>query len=68
MHAQIAEEEGLFTMEDVIGGITEKMVRRHPHVFGETDDAGKRRIWGAQVPAGRTSAVQSPARQIMARS
>ena len=41
MHAQIAEEEGLFTMEDVIGGITEKMIRRHPHVFGETDDAGK---------------------------
>ena len=36
MHAQIAEEEGLFTMEDVIKGISEKMIRRHPHVFGET--------------------------------
>lgn len=35
MHAQIAEEEGLFTMDDVIGGISEKMIRRHPHVFGE---------------------------------
>ena len=35
MHAQIAEEEGLFTMEDVIRGINEKMIRRHPHVFGE---------------------------------
>ena len=35
MHAQIAEEEGLFTMEDVIRGINEKMLRRHPHVFGE---------------------------------
>ena len=34
MHAQIAEEEGLFTMDDVIEGITEKMIRRHPHVFG----------------------------------
>ena len=34
MHAQIAEEEGLFTMEDVVRGITEKMIRRHPHVFG----------------------------------
>lgn len=33
MHAQIAEEEGLFTMDDVIQGISEKMVRRHPHVF-----------------------------------
>lgn len=35
MHAQIAEEEGLFTLEDVIRGINEKMIRRHPHVFGE---------------------------------
>lgn len=34
MHAQIAEEEGLFTIDDVIQGISEKMVRRHPHVFG----------------------------------
>jgi tetrapyrrole methylase family protein/MazG family protein len=33
LHAQIAEEEGLFTMEDVIAGISEKMIRRHPHVF-----------------------------------
>ena len=35
MHAQIAEEEGLFTMDDVIKGVSEKMIRRHPHVFGE---------------------------------
>lgn len=35
MHAQIAEEQGLFTMEDVIRGIDRKMIRRHPHVFGE---------------------------------
>ena len=34
MHAQIAEEEGLFTIDDVIKGITDKMIRRHPHVFG----------------------------------
>lgn len=34
LHAQIAEEEGLFTLEDVCRGISEKMVRRHPHVFG----------------------------------
>lgn len=35
MHAQIAEEEGLFTMDDVIAGVSEKMIRRHPHVFGD---------------------------------
>ena len=35
MHAEIAEEEGIFTMEDVVDEIAEKMVRRHPHVFGD---------------------------------
>ena len=34
MHAVIAEEEGLFTMDDVIRTVREKMIRRHPHVFG----------------------------------
>jgi MazG family protein len=34
-HSQIATEEGRFTVADVIRGIHEKMVRRHPHVFGE---------------------------------
>ena len=32
-HAVLAEEEGLFTFEDVARGISEKMERRHPHVF-----------------------------------
>lgn len=35
MNAVIAEEEGLFTMEDVCEGINEKLIRRHPHVFGD---------------------------------
>lgn len=34
-HARIAEESGEFTMQDVVDTVTEKMVRRHPHVFGE---------------------------------
>ena len=34
MHSQIACEEGLFSIEDVITEISEKMIRRHPHVFG----------------------------------
>lgn len=34
MHARIAEEEGLFTIDDVIRNVMEKMIRRHPHVFG----------------------------------
>lgn len=35
LHSQIAREEGLFTIQDVIRGISEKMIRRHPHVFGD---------------------------------
>ncbi len=34
-HAQIASEEGTFTLADVIEGVNRKMIRRHPHVFGD---------------------------------
>jgi MazG family protein len=37
MHAEIAAEEGRFNIEKVIREISEKLVRRHPHVFGTTD-------------------------------
>lgn len=36
-HAQIAKENDLFTFEDVVKGICEKMLRRHPHVFGDVE-------------------------------
>ena len=39
MHAQIAAEENRFDIADVIEGISAKLVRRHPHVFGTTDVA-----------------------------
>jgi tetrapyrrole methylase family protein / MazG family protein len=35
LHAQIGEDEGYFSIDDVIEGISNKMVRRHPHVFGD---------------------------------
>ncbi len=35
LHVQIAEDEGEFGLEDVVQSISEKLVRRHPHVFGE---------------------------------
>jgi ATP diphosphatase len=38
-HARLAEEQGAFKLDDVIAGITAKMIRRHPHVFG--DDAAR---------------------------
>ena len=34
MHSVIAQEEGLFTLGDVIEEVSEKMIRRHPHIFG----------------------------------
>jgi MazG family protein len=34
-HARIAEEQGQFNFDDVAQGITDKMLRRHPHVFGD---------------------------------
>jgi len=34
-HSQIATEQNHFTIEDVAGGICEKLIRRHPHVFGD---------------------------------
>ena len=42
-HSQVARENGDFSIDDVIQGICEKMVRRHPHVFGsaKVDDASE---------------------------
>lgn len=37
LHAQIASEGGAFNMADVLRGIHSKIVRRHPHVFGEVE-------------------------------
>jgi ATP diphosphatase len=39
-HAQIAEEAGRFTLEDVIERICDKMERRHPHIFGDMEHGG----------------------------
>jgi MazG family protein len=37
MHAEIAREAGIFNIEDVLSSVTEKLIRRHPHVFGKSD-------------------------------
>lgn len=50
-HARMAEEEGLFTLDDVVDGICKKLVFRHPHVFGTVDarDSGQAlNTWDAQ--------------------
>ena len=46
MHSLIAEEEGLFGLNDVIQGISEKMIRRHPHVFGDQTAGDSEQVLG----------------------
>jgi ATP diphosphatase len=38
-HARIAEERGAFALADVLATICAKMIRRHPHIFGEDDES-----------------------------
>ena len=35
LHAQIGEDNGYFSLEDVLQSVSDKMIRRHPHVFGD---------------------------------
>ena len=49
LQSRLAEEEGYFTVEDVVEDISRKMIRRHPHVFGETvtaSDGQPLKEWG----------------------
>ncbi len=43
-HAQLTAEEGVFTIDDVIQHIVEKLIRRHPHVFGGLDVADSEEV------------------------
>src|SRR4029079_5266359 len=51
-HARMAEEQGAFTFGDVVQAITEKMIRRHPHVFGDE------RARGAGMAKGMWDAIK----------
>lgn len=58
-HAQMADEQGAFGFDDVVEAICDKMVRRHPHVFGDArfDDAGQQTAnWEAIKRAERDAA------------
>jgi len=44
MQSQIAEEEGLFTLDDVAKAVSEKMIRRHPNVFGDADSERNKQL------------------------
>ena len=49
-HARMAEEIGAFSIDDVMASICDKMVRRHPHVFGNSESPG----WEALKAAERS--------------
>ena len=46
-HAQMADEAGHFDFQDVTAGIAEKMIRRHPHVFGSADERETGKVDGS---------------------
>lgn len=70
MHAQIAQEAGAFDLEAVAGQINEKLIRRHPHVFGTAragDEAAALQQWDAikaaekkNGPDGRADSGRAP--------
>lgn len=55
-HAQMAKEAGHFDIGDVIYAITEKLIRRHPHVFGDITEVG------AEAAQGRWEAIKAEER------
>ena len=72
-HATIAEQEGRFTIDDVTGGIHDKLVRRHPHVFGDaaaTDADSVLATWEAikRAEKARTSVFDGVAMSLPALS
>ena len=63
-HARMAEEAGYFAFADVAKCISDKMIRRHPHVFGDAaarDAAAQTAAWEQQKSAERAARAQSDA-------
>jgi ATP diphosphatase len=63
-HAQMAKEQGAFAFPDVVAAICDKMIRRHPHVFGDDsfeDAEAQTRNWEAIKQAERAAAGNADA-------
>lgn len=61
-HAQMAAEAGAFTIDDVVAGLGEKLIRRHPHVFGDAQAAGPEAVlahWEAIKEAERAGVPEA---------
>lgn len=66
-HSQMAKEQGAFDYDAVANGLVDKMVRRHPHVFGddaERDIEGQNKAWEVQKAAERKAKSDSGARTL----
>lgn len=66
-HAQIATDDGRFTIDDVAAGIADKLVRRHPHVFGASsapEDIHASWEQAKQREKGRSSALEGIAQSM----
>ena len=69
-HAQMAREDGSFDFDEVARGIADKMVRRHPNVFGDDDTEARHsapaqmRSWEAQKAAEREAKAEAEGRQV----
>ena len=67
-HSQMADEDGDFDFDTVARGIAAKMIRRHPHVFGDDDSAerttppGQFKTWEAQKAAEREARAKAQGR------
>ena len=61
-HSQMADEAGYFRFEDVVGAISDKMIRRHPHVFGDAEDRDSKTqtlAWETQKAAERDAKAKA---------
>ena len=70
-HSRMAEEEGYFTFEDVAKSVSDKMERRHPHIFGDQDGAMTGARWedikaSERSQAGATGALNGVAKALPA--
>ena len=66
-HAVVAEEAGTFSYDDIENSIVEKLVRRHPHIFGDTqvaDSAEVKRNWERIKSEERGGVELAPAERV----
>ncbi len=64
MHATIAQGDGEFTIDDVMDNVTSKLIRRHPHVFGEivaTSQGDVEKLWSKIKSSENSGRINVPA-------